>query len=48
MKFNFEVGEKEKHNIEFDFNKFWGTIKFRVDGDVKEKLMRVLLYLKRL
>lgn len=31
MKFEFEVGEKEKHTVSFRFNKFWGGLKIKVD-----------------
>ncbi|PSK94021.1 hypothetical protein [Taibaiella chishuiensis] len=35
MKFEFEVGAKEKHTVSFRFNKFWGGLKIKVDGETK-------------
>jgi len=32
MTIKFNVGDKEKHEVEFHFNKFWGNIHFKVDG----------------
>jgi len=31
MKFKLEVGEEEKHTVEFDFNQLRGTLVIRVD-----------------
>ncbi|HUA68717.1 MAG TPA: hypothetical protein VMA13_09230 [Candidatus Saccharimonadales bacterium] len=31
MKFSFEVGEVEKHRVEFSFNQLCGTLQIRVD-----------------
>lgn len=32
MTIKFNVGENEKHEVEFHFNKFWGNIHFKVDS----------------
>lgn len=32
MKFAFEVGDVEKHKIEFRFNQLWGNLSISVDG----------------
>lgn len=32
MNFSFEVGEKEKHLINFHRNSFWGNVHIKVDG----------------
>lgn len=32
MKFNFEVGELEKHRVEFSFNQLCGILLIRVDN----------------
>ena len=32
MKFNFEIGEQEKHAVEFGHGKFSGHLNFMVDG----------------
>ena len=32
MKFSFEVGELEKHQVEFNFNQLCGTLLIRVDN----------------
>ena len=34
MKFSFEVGEQEKHRVEFNWGKFFGVAKIWVDGDL--------------
>jgi hypothetical protein len=31
MKFSFEVGEMEKHHVDFNFNQLCGTLLIRVD-----------------
>ncbi|HJH26827.1 MAG TPA: hypothetical protein C5S37_08670 [Methanophagales archaeon] len=37
MNINFDVGKKEKHNVEFFFDKFWGNIHFKVDGKIVQR-----------
>lgn len=37
MKFNFTVGNMEKHEVEFYFNQFWGNISIKIDGQEKIK-----------
>src|SRR5690242_18192212 len=32
MRFKFDVGEKEKHEVCFHFNQWWGNLKITVDG----------------
>jgi hypothetical protein len=32
VKFSFEVGDREKHMVDFSWNQFWGALKIRVDG----------------
>jgi hypothetical protein len=32
MKFEFEVGEEEKHRVEFSHDLFWGRLECHVDG----------------
>lgn len=32
MRFSFEIGEVEKHSVEFDFNQLLGRTRIRVDG----------------
>ncbi len=32
MQFSFEVGNEEKHTVEFYFNQFWGNLNIKVDG----------------
>lgn len=32
VKFSFEIGEREKHTIEFSHRKFWGNLNFMMDG----------------
>jgi hypothetical protein len=39
IQFDFEVGEKEKHKVEFIFNRTWGNIIFNVDGKRVYKTM---------
>lgn len=34
MKFSLEVGDVEKHRIDFQFNQIWGKLTIQVDGDV--------------
>ncbi len=34
MKFNFEVGQQEKHRVEFSWEKMFGVAKIWVDGDL--------------
>ncbi|MCQ4088392.1 hypothetical protein [Saccharibacillus sp. JS10] len=33
MKFFFEVGEQERHLIEFQFNQIWGNLSIKVNGE---------------
>jgi hypothetical protein len=37
MKFSFDVGEKEKHNIYFHWNQLWGSLRISVDGKTIER-----------
>ncbi len=37
MKLQFKVGNNKKHQVEFTFSKFWGTIKLIVDGNLAAK-----------
>ncbi len=37
MKFSFEVGTSEKHQVEFYFNQMWGNLYISVDG---QKIMK--------
>jgi hypothetical protein len=32
MQFQFEVGEQERHEVTFSFDKFWGKLVISVDG----------------
>ena len=32
MELRFEVGDTERHEVVFSFNKFWGTLAITVDG----------------
>ncbi len=34
MKFNFEVGQQEKHRVDFSWEKFLGVAKIWVDGEL--------------
>lgn len=34
MKFSFEVGNKEKHSVDFSWNQFWGSLKIKVDDQL--------------
>ncbi len=42
LKFNFQVGNKEKHDIEFFFNQFWGHVSIKVDGVDIYKTIKVI------
>ena len=37
MKFSFEVGDAEKHEIDFSWNQLIGTLHIKVDGQLMEK-----------
>lgn len=43
MKFNFEVGQQEKHRVEFSWEKMFGVAKIWVDGDLILKSQPVAL-----
>jgi hypothetical protein len=40
MKFSIEVGTKEQHRIEFNFNQLLGRVVLKVDGEVVLKKAR--------
>ena len=40
MKFTVEIGNKEKHQISYSFNKFWGNVNISVDGKTIERDLR--------
>jgi hypothetical protein len=42
MKFSFEVGELEKHQVEFNFNQLCGTLLIRVDDQPVYQSTRLL------
>lgn len=42
MKFSFEVGEVEKHHVEFNFNQLCGTLLIRVDSQPVHHATRLL------
>lgn len=42
MKFNFEVGEVEKHHVEFSFNQLCGILLIRVDNQPVYQSTRLL------
>ena len=42
MKFSFEVGELEKHQVEFNFNQLYGTLLIRVDNKSVRRATRLL------
>jgi len=33
MQFTFSVGENERHTVDYNFNKFWGGLTIKVDGE---------------
>jgi len=41
MNFKFEVGNKEKHLIEFSFNQFWGNLYIKIDNEKTIKDFRM-------
>ncbi|HXR48204.1 MAG TPA: hypothetical protein VN784_12270 [Candidatus Limnocylindrales bacterium] len=42
MKFSFEVGDVEKHHVEFNFNQLCGTLLIRVDNKPVRRAVRLL------
>jgi len=40
MRFDFDVGQGERHRVTFSFNKFWGTLLITVDGQPVVKDLR--------
>lgn len=42
MKFSFEVGEVEKHHVEYRFNQLCGTLLIRVDNQPIHRATRLL------
>lgn len=42
MKFSFEVGDLEKHHVEFNFNQLCGTLLIRVDNKPVRRAVRLL------
>lgn len=42
MKFSFEVGETEKHRVEFNFNQLRGTLLISVDNKPIRRATRLL------
>jgi hypothetical protein len=41
MKFTVEIGDEEKHNISYNFNKFWGNVSIKVNGEKIKKDFRL-------
>lgn len=41
MQFSFPVGNEEKHQVDFSFDQFIGTLEIRVDGQVAVKDLRM-------
>lgn len=42
MQFAFEVGQQERHQVSFSFDKVWGRLAITVDGQSVVKDLRVL------
>ena len=42
MKFSFEIGELEKHQVEFNFNQLYGTLLISVDQMPIRRVTRLL------
>ena len=42
MKFSFQVGEVEKHQIEYSFNPLLGTLVVKVDGQTVKRHVRLV------
>ncbi|MFI6265285.1 hypothetical protein [Micromonospora sp. NPDC051006] len=42
MKFSFEVGVEERHQVTFSFDKVWGGLSITVDGQPVHRELRVL------
>jgi hypothetical protein len=42
MKFSFEVGDLEKHHVEFNFNQLCGTLRISVDNKPIHRATRFL------
>jgi len=41
MQFSFEVGEQERHRVDFSLNWFWGNVAISVDGKVVQTDQRI-------
>jgi hypothetical protein len=41
MKFSIEVGEKEKYNIEYEFNQLLGSLVIKVNNEEVKKTVRL-------
>lgn len=41
MQMTFQVGQHERHEVMFSFNKFWGRLKITVDGESIVDTVRV-------
>jgi hypothetical protein len=44
MHFQIEVGDKEKHEIQFHYNQIMGILKIKVDGKVIRRDLRFLSF----
>ena len=42
MKFSFDVGVHERHQVAFSFDKFWGGLSITVDGEPVRRELRVM------
>lgn len=41
MRMTFELGESERHQVAFSFNKFWGSLAITVDGVSVVRTIRI-------
>ncbi len=41
MKLVFDVGDVERHQVTFSFNKFWGVLSIKVDGVAVVRQLRM-------
>ncbi|WP_422733852.1 hypothetical protein ACN26Y_28430 [Micromonospora sp. WMMD558] len=42
MRFSFDVGVHERHQVTFSFDKFWGGLSILVDGEPVHRELRVM------
>lgn len=42
--FYFDVGQYERHRVEYHFDRFWGRVKILVDGQLVEKTSLLLSF----